>query len=355
MDARFDHTPAEIQCTSCKKPGYPKVCAICKVAPALEGDADVPRYCNTLCQQADWNHHKKTCKKLRLRTQLYAATSLAQRIFYIYREITWAGMDVKEAKIDGEKMILEVVNDTHAHEWKPLSSQLFLNPKDRLEVLNFRACKEAVAWMVVCFHGLLNGTIKEIKKIVCEPKNPRRTITAGKYTTYNMDHELFGVILRSGERFAIDISGAQYGYYEPVVRWETYTSTRIEKILSQNVCPVPTKKMFDLNDYSAEHIASQMESINAKFGHPERTFQFARFFETVNVLFLEWQNGEDCSLEAIWKLPEDESLRKQKLLVDFVDWRLNVMLRGKFFTVNGQRLVAEVKGIWEHERNKYHK
>ena len=42
------------------------------------------------------------------------------------------------------------------------------------------------------------------------------------------DHEIMKVTLRSGEVYAIDITGAQHGYYDAVYLWDQYVQTRVQ-------------------------------------------------------------------------------------------------------------------------------
>lgn len=49
-------------------------------------------------------------------------------------------------------------------------------------------------------------------------------------------HSVLKVTLRSGEAYAIDLAGAQFGHYEPVVAWKHYNRERIWEITYE--CPV---------------------------------------------------------------------------------------------------------------------
>lgn len=109
MGTQSDRSQVKMEYTGCKKLGASRACILCKVAPVLVGDTAIAHYYNTLCQQADWSKHKKTCRKLRLRTELHGVTALAQKLFYIWREMIWGQMDVKEAGINGTEINLKVL------------------------------------------------------------------------------------------------------------------------------------------------------------------------------------------------------------------------------------------------------
>ena len=43
-------------------------------------------------------------------------------------------------------------------------------------------------------------------------------------------HSIIKITLQNGEKYALDISGAQYGYLEPLSSWKCYTDTRVQDI-----------------------------------------------------------------------------------------------------------------------------
>lgn len=50
---------------------------------------------------------------------------------------------------------------------------------------------------------------------------------------FNMPHQLLRVTLSNGERYALDITGAQYGHMQAVTRWETYEAKWAEDVRPQ--------------------------------------------------------------------------------------------------------------------------
>lgn len=62
-------------------------------------------YCNSACQKTDWALHKKRCKRLSARKQLYRAGDLVQRIFYVYWEQAYEKLIIKVEK-DRDKLYL---------------------------------------------------------------------------------------------------------------------------------------------------------------------------------------------------------------------------------------------------------
>lgn len=50
-----------------------------------------------------------------------------------------------------------------------------------------------------------------------------------RITADQIGHDLLKVtLLHDGGTFGLDLTGAQYGYYDPVVEWETYATTQVD-------------------------------------------------------------------------------------------------------------------------------
>jgi hypothetical protein len=79
------------------------------------------------------------------------------------------------------------------------------------------------------------GLLRNVIEIVVMPKSSRRQlITIGLNGTPDFQdyrHILLRVELTGGEEYAIDLSGAQYGYYEPITPWNVYRDTRVANIV----------------------------------------------------------------------------------------------------------------------------
>jgi len=68
-----------------------------------------------------------------------------------------------------------------------------------------------------------------------EPIHPLRKAIVYAVSGQQMDgdcsHEIIHVTLKhNAEQYALDISSAQYGYYEPVVPWREYMAERVRSI-----------------------------------------------------------------------------------------------------------------------------
>lgn len=77
-----------MECNTCQKPAK-LACGGCKSCPVLIGDLPIAHYCNAECQKSDWPCHKPICNALQDRTLLYRVAGTAQKLFFIYAELTY--------------------------------------------------------------------------------------------------------------------------------------------------------------------------------------------------------------------------------------------------------------------------
>lgn len=68
--------------------------------------------------------------------------------------------------------------------------------------------------------------IKEVKVKV--NKSNRKARYVGHEWDREFLHEVLQVRLHSGEVYAIDLTGAQYGWYEPITKWDTFNMSCME-------------------------------------------------------------------------------------------------------------------------------
>ncbi|PMD25988.1 hypothetical protein NA56DRAFT_551318, partial [Hyaloscypha hepaticicola] len=97
------------------------------------------------------------------------------------------------------------------------------------------SCDDAVAWMADITKHILDSISSDITEFAIKFKNSKRELVAvdvnGKETILIFTHLFFRVTLKhSGEVYALDLSGAQYGYYDPVAPFETCLEDRARAI-----------------------------------------------------------------------------------------------------------------------------
>ena len=57
-------------------------------------------------QMKDFQHHKLICPILQDRRRLYRVTTTAQKLFYIYRELTWSQVSIDSVDIPEGALVL---------------------------------------------------------------------------------------------------------------------------------------------------------------------------------------------------------------------------------------------------------
>jgi hypothetical protein len=57
-------------------------------------------------EEVDRGRHFVRCHRLRDRRKLYRVSAMAQKLFYVYRELTWAQVKVKQVEKIGDNLVL---------------------------------------------------------------------------------------------------------------------------------------------------------------------------------------------------------------------------------------------------------
>lgn len=161
----------------------------------------------------------------------------------------------------------------------------------------------------------------------------------------NILHEILKVTLRSGEAFALGISGAQYGYHDPMTPWCEYNENRIDAVLDLRLSG-DSSNLIDVDDYTLTKMLSLFKKIAGKHA-PGRSLS-GDAIAAINLHLLEWQADERLSLKDMWKLPEAKFQAKMADVVNFIDWKSHCVPGKAYFTVNGRRLRRENPVRWIH-------
>lgn len=208
-------------------------------------------YCNSACQTADWTHHKQACKLLFARKRLYRAGDIVQRIFYVYREHTF---NINITEVDKSEDTMYLYEGKYGRDiLSPFPYHLFHSEEDKRAALTYCNCAVAVAFMLKIIEGFLKGKPQhygfqlsslypltvhiglytKIDEVNMElQETPRRIYLVdehGNLDTTEYGHTLLRVSLKSGESYAFDLTGAQFGYYETITPWSLYEQSRAKK------------------------------------------------------------------------------------------------------------------------------
>tara|TARA_R110002060_G_scaffold48124_2_gene59064 strand:- start:379 stop:960 length:582 start_codon:yes stop_codon:yes gene_type:complete len=124
----------------------------------------------------------------------------------------------------------------------------------------------------------------------------------------DFEHEfLKGKLMNGGEEYALDLSSAQYGYFEPVDPWREYFQTRVSKLAArQHFEYFGDAKQSLLAERGDKDVKGIDASLNA-----ESSQELLSSTE-------EWQKENSMTIMKMLKLPLEDFEMKQKLWVDFI-------------------------------------
>ncbi|KAF7441805.1 hypothetical protein TUN199_11613 [Pyrenophora tritici-repentis] len=118
---------------------------------------------------------------------------------------------------------------------KPFPVHLFEDQAILESALVYTTCMEAMVFLYSFTTELLRDICSEIKEITVTAIKHRLRICFGPAhgpkinTPQSMYHNVYRVVLKQGEVWAIDVTGAQFGYYKPLCSWESFQQ-RISKV-----------------------------------------------------------------------------------------------------------------------------
>ncbi|KAH8157110.1 hypothetical protein CIB48_g11141 [Xylaria polymorpha] len=208
-------------CANCAKPDTDAACSGCLV----NMDSHVvmkTTCCNKACQTQHWKEHKSQCLG---RRKVCRAVSLLYDLFAMFQKKAW--IDEQVVGITEKQGITKIIHhqlDEWALQGKPFvccfPSGIAPSEEHALAVLFDTLCR----------------TLQEVQLM---PRNAHRPTCDMRYgrahnTMYNQ-HAVLCATLKSGEKMAVDIAGAQFGWRETVAQWGVWTSHRV----AGKPCPQP--------------------------------------------------------------------------------------------------------------------
>ncbi|TAQ86697.1 hypothetical protein B7494_g4976 [Chlorociboria aeruginascens] len=227
---------ASATCAHCRRPAT-LFCRHCRDIPA---SIPATTYCSAACHAAD-------------RRTLYRAGDTLQQLFYMYREKMFDKWIVRIEERGGNLYIYEAEADTVKSDldyFLPFPGRLCSDDRwVKQALLTYLAGADAVAWMHDCVEHVLGRNMGKrpranentdmpfsFRELVIITKNDvRSTIEispVGEERNTVPTHRLLQVeVSESGERYALDLAGAQYGYYDAVTPWEEYAEKRVLSIV----------------------------------------------------------------------------------------------------------------------------
>lgn len=140
-------------------------------------------------------------------------------------------------------------------------------------------------------------------------------------------HYLINATLKGGQQYALDITGAQYGFFDSVMPWRDYVSRRVESI----------RERFDFG-----HALVLMDSLCKKEGWTGRVMRLNRAAtQPLNTGLAEWTKGNGISLAAMLKLPEAQYLKMRTEMLDAIGTALRSFKAGNKDLIRPKREVID--------------
>ena len=130
----------------------------------------------------------------------------------------------------------------------------------------------------------------------------------GRIDVTDYFHSVLRITLKNGDKYILDLTGAQYGWQEIVTPYDIYQQSKIRLI--EQVLPFGGTRQY-----------CKERAENAG-GMAEWHHRVDSSFETVlNGLLKLWQQG-NMSLSTLLRLPDDQFRKKQAELLELLETRL---------------------------------
>ena len=124
-------------------------------------------------------------------------------------------------------------------------------------------------------------------------------------------HELFKVTLKNGgETFALNLSGAPSGYYEPVIPWDEYVETRVESMY-------PGECFHTLGGFRAS-LEERLERGELSIECSAFTALNLRTSKALRTVTIKWEQVNNTTVGAMLKSQPEVFEAKSQELVDYI-------------------------------------
>ena len=118
-------------------------------------------------------------------------------------------------------------------------------------------------------------------------------------------HNIMKIVTRNMEVYALDMTGAQYGWTECIVPWKIYVESRVREL--KNAVPFGETKVW--GNMNAKETGGQYQRVhNIK----------VLFAQVVDGAVMLWQRGNTLTTD-LFRLPEQVFQKKQASLLDAVE------------------------------------
>ena len=118
-------------------------------------------------------------------------------------------------------------------------------------------------------------------------------------------HKIIKIVTKTGEIYALDMTGAQYGWTECILPWKIYVESRVREL--KDAVPFGGTKVW--GNMMAKETGGQYQRV-----HNIRVF----FAQVVDAAVMLWQRGNILTTD-LFRLPEQDFQKKEASLLDAVE------------------------------------
>ncbi|KPM36982.1 hypothetical protein AK830_g9595 [Neonectria ditissima] len=218
------------ECAKCGQSDSTLSCDLCKVTDV--GQLQV-FHCSEACQKAHWPDHEAICQA---RKTLGRSVSMFSDIWTAFETATFA---CSTAFVDEKLGVITIRTKDDMPNRRNWTGESLIRrfPDDLFPDAASDATKQAFLFDNTCAEPLILG--KPLHELFLGPacqkvqvgevdvKNPAIVVHL-RGTPYYTHHSVFEVTLVTGEVYAVDLTGAQYGFQEKLYEWKTYDTHRAE-------------------------------------------------------------------------------------------------------------------------------
>ncbi|KAI6711359.1 hypothetical protein JHW43_006131 [Diplocarpon mali] len=301
-------------------------CAKCADTPPIPNSSyQVPHYCCDACGHKHKAAHRAHCELLQQRKKLFRIGGLLQEIVYRLRERLFSHPISSVEVRDGRIVVYEPTFQEDAARKSEVAMDLpgGLALEEKRTLLAWNYCGPSVAWMYDTMVYLTARLRVGVEEHCFEHQSSALVSVYGaELDTKQPSHVVTKItIAQSQEEYALDLTGAQYGYREPVMPWSAYITSKIAKFVSRSP-PGEVRVGF----LRLMHFCK----------HPVLTINY-ELSSCILPSVIRWELERGLAIGEMLLLPQDKYERRQLELVDFVDEGLRV----KMLTIGDQVISQE--------------
>jgi hypothetical protein len=133
-------------------------------------------------------------------------------------------------------------------------------------------------------------------------------------------HILLRVELTGGEEYAINLSGARHGYYEPITPWKVYQDTRVANIilnsdLSAGIWGAKKAILLQASVLEKEKVYGDLQRLNYMVS------------TKLVAAMKQWEEAEEMTIREMLLLPQQDFEEKRQELVGYAGKQVQFYLK----------------------------